>query len=118
MSFDADYKAAAADLLEVLGEDVSYTPRGGVARTIRAIVDRSPPQRIDARGNVFTPRLTIQVLNDATDGIDSASMDAGGSDRVSLAYRPGTTAQSFGVYFPPEGTANAMNGAMLELDLR
>lgn len=118
MSFDADFKAAAVDLLEVLGEDVSYTPRGGAARTIRAIVNRTPPQRVDGRGQVFTPRLTIQVLNDATDGIDSSTMDAGGSDQVTLAYRPGTTAQTFGVYLPPEGTSNSMNGAMLELDLK
>ncbi len=98
-------------------ESVSYTPSGGSARTISAIVDRSPAAMITDNG-VSTPRVRITVANHATRGILSSAVNQHGADKVSVAVMQGGTAESLGVYLPPPGTPGTQDAGMIVLDLR
>ena len=99
-------------------EDVVYVPLGGEERTVKAIVDRNPPERVDALGNLVTPKMTVQVANDATSGIAIAGLNAFGNDKIRVAYRVGGDAQDFGIYLPDPSAGDFQSGGMLTLDLR
>lgn len=71
-------------------ESITYTPRGGVTRTINAIVNRNPPDT--AGGNGLKPSMTLTVANSATLGIDITTFNAGG-DYVTLGTDTGDTAR-------------------------
>jgi hypothetical protein len=114
----------AADAVNVFanptefGESGTFTPRGGTPRTIGAVVDRNPPERINARGEFVTPKMTITVANDATTGISSADLDAYGNDKFAIPLRIGGVAQVFGVYLPDSSAGNFMDAGMITLDLK
>jgi hypothetical protein len=98
------------------GEQVTYSPLNGTPRTINAIVNRQPPEVYSGSGEVLTPLMSILVRNDATYGISSATLNANGNDRVTVAERIGGTAKSYGVYLPENGGTHDVG--MLELYLR
>lgn len=108
---------AAAPHFAMQGEDVVYVPHGGTERPIKAIVNRDPPARMTVDGKMVTPRMTVEVQNDATTGISSAELNGYGNDKIRIAYRPGGTAEDFGVYFS-EGVDAAISPTSLLLDLR
>lgn len=65
------------------GEEIVYTPYGGSAKTIRAMVNRNPSDPM-AEGGQRTMENTIEVFisTDATHGISSITL---GEDKVQVA---------------------------------
>jgi hypothetical protein len=116
--FDQLLIDTAPEFASGFGERIVFTPRSGIPRTIDAIVDRSPPMRVNAAGQVVTPKMTIQVVNDATAGISSAQLDAYGNDKATLALRIGGEAQEFGVYLPDQSSGSYSDAGMITLDLK
>jgi hypothetical protein len=98
-SFEQDFGASAArDLLAAFGEDVDYTPKGGVARSIVMIVERNPSESVS--GRMLKPKLRLTALNHPTLGINASSFNAGG-DFVELAVRNGGTAERIVLHAVP-----------------
>lgn len=77
-------------------ENISYTPYGGSAKTIKAIVDRQDMQAesVDG-GNTLARYIRISVANHADDGILSVSVR---KDKVSVPWREGGTAEDWLVH--------------------
>ena len=72
MATESAIRQYAAALERGLAESIVYTPTGGTARTITALVDRQPPSlSLEAPA----PRIRIRVLNDATLGIEGKSLN-------------------------------------------
>jgi hypothetical protein len=111
---------AAEAMLDQWGESVTYTPRSGAARSIKAIVDRNVPRPVGGPGEgVNRPDLTIEVANRATSiaddgygGISSAGVDTGG-DKVTLPKRIGQAAQDMRI-----AQVLGQDEAMLTLEVR
>lgn len=82
-SIKADVLGVFLDVNE-FAELITYLPRKGGRRAIRAIVDRSPPAVYDAAGNVVLPEYVITVKNCCKSGISSKEVEPGGGDRVEL----------------------------------
>lgn len=63
-------------------ESVTYTPYGGVAKSIKAIVTRN---RLNPdsqnQGHILTNQVEIQIANDSTYGVTAINK---GQDKVSL----------------------------------
>jgi hypothetical protein len=76
-----------------LTETVSYLVAGEDARSIHATVDRGGAEPI-MQGQA--PGIQIAVLNDASVGIDAATLDVG-TDRIEVAERIGGTAKARGI---------------------
>lgn len=94
--------ADAEAMMREWGEQITYSPAGGAARTILAVIDRDVPREVAGagEGTVIRPALTIEVLNRSTSyagdgfgGIGSAELDTGG-DRVTLSRRIGESARA------------------------
>jgi len=86
MAFKSDLAQDAAKTFlnsDEFAEDVTYTPKGGVAKVIKAVVNRKriDPASEDA-GRILINQCEIFIANDAVSGI--ASINKGG-DLVSLA---------------------------------
>jgi hypothetical protein len=121
MDWAALQKNLAPAFSNGFGEDVLYTPTGGTPRTIKAHVDRNPPEHIAPDGQVLTPKMRITVNNDATTGISSATVDRYGSDTITVAYRIGTAPTAFPLYQVPPGTPLKMaanDAGRITFDLR
>lgn len=73
------------------GEPVTYTPRGGSALSINAVVVRRLPDAVEESVSGFAPVMEIYIANDATKGV--TAVDTGG-DVVAVADRIGGTARS------------------------
>jgi hypothetical protein len=79
-------------------ESISYTPSGGAAKTIDAVVFREGSRQHEdtiGRGTRTNQRqydIEILISNDATDGIATVIPR---EDTVSVAKRPGEAAQTF-----------------------
>ena len=93
---------AALFLIE-FGEDILYrASEGGTERTVRAIIDRNPPEALAEPPNkALAPLLAVEVMNSADEvtlagntfkGISTSEVDTGGGE-VKLALRIGETAQ-------------------------
>ena len=86
MSLKDSIKADATDVFlktSEFAELVTYLPRNGGRRVIRAIVDRSPPAVYNAAGDgVVLPSYVITVCNCCRTGVSSAEVDTG--DAVEL----------------------------------
>jgi transcription elongation factor len=78
--------AAEAAMACLDSETVVYTPRGGDAVSISAVVERMAPGMVGSVGPVPLARLVVR--NDATCGIAAASIDTGG-DTVAWAPKKG-----------------------------
>lgn len=86
MAFKSDLAQDAAKTFlnsDEFAEDITYTPKGGVAKVIKAVVNRKriDPAPEDA-GRILINQCEIFIANDAVSGI--ASINKGG-DLVSLA---------------------------------
>ncbi len=73
------------------GQTIVYTPRGGVNRSIEAIVDYPGPEEIRRGTGGARPHVEILVRNNSTTGIGSREVDRGG-DKVALPVRYGRAA--------------------------
>lgn len=69
-------------------ELISYFPRAGGEKSIRAIVDREPVAIYEADGSVLVPKFTIEICNCCTSGMAAKSIDTGG-DYVEMIAREG-----------------------------
>lgn len=84
----------ADDVIAVLlntdefAETIVYTPLNGSPLSIKAIVERNPPEPIGNPPKLVAGRMIITVANDALLGISSATINTGG-DTVTLATRIG-----------------------------
>jgi len=81
-----DLTGDAQTFLHDFGETVTYKPRSGKPRAIKAVVDRSPPAPVEP--GAIAPLATITVANDQHEGIASDQLDTGG-DEVDMAVRVG-----------------------------
>jgi hypothetical protein len=99
MSFYDDIKAEMKDLVYNSDNDASelieYWPAGVEAnkRTIWAVLDRP---NSTANGNVQAPVISMNVLNDSTDGVASTEIDTG-TDLFKFSERYGNAAKTFNV---------------------
>jgi hypothetical protein len=94
-SFDTDFAEAFPDLLELHGESIVYHPFNGSQRTIDAIVNRNPSQPMPGvDGQLVIYNMTIRVLNDGTDGIESGAEFDSGGDTIDVARQANGTAEN------------------------
>jgi hypothetical protein len=84
--------AAARAQVAAFGVAVTYKPFGGTARPILAIVDRNPAGKVGGGKETVGPKMTICVVNWATDGISSAEF-VGNKDKMSLVLTLGKAAE-------------------------
>lgn len=86
----------AGDMREIFldagdfAETVLYKPASGRPRNILAIVDRNPPTDIKEMQRSVAELLTIEVINDNTDGIAIGELKVG-HDQIRLAVKTGDT---------------------------
>lgn len=64
-------------------ETITYTFRAGGSRSIKAIIDRSPPAVYDAAGEVVMPEYIITIHHDPVTGVEADEINTGG-DTVTL----------------------------------
>ena len=84
--------SALDDILDELGESVTYKPAGGGTRDIVAIVIRESAVDMPGMDYISSPMIQVIVKNDSTEGITASEIDTGG-DVISLAIRQGEAAQ-------------------------
>ena len=121
MDWNTLLQNTAPAFANVFGEYVVYTPATGSPRTIKAHVDRNPPEHIAPDGQVLTPKLRITVNNDATTGISTATADFHGSDKITVAERIGGIPAVFSMFQVPPGTTLQMaanDAGRITFDLR
>lgn len=101
-TFETEFASdAVVDLLTQFGATITYTPNGGDARSILAVINRGQAQAIDGPGEAIPgPGLTVEVANRATaiaddtvGGISSSALDEG-LDTVTIPKRHGGTAKA------------------------
>jgi len=69
-------------------ETVIYTPKGGTAKEIKAVITRRPPEPDDSvSGRVLQDQVEVSIVNDATYGIATVSL--GGDTVVFPKYAGG-----------------------------
>ena len=85
MSFKDQLAADAVNIFlnaNEFAEEITYTPKGESAKTIKAIVDRKRSDAADqGLGRIAQNQAEISIANDATNGV--ASVDKG-DDEVSF----------------------------------
>lgn len=87
--FDTTMQLAGEAAMECLGtEAVIYTPRAGAARPIQVIV-----QRLGLDPIQHVPIARIKARQQATLGLDAASLDTGG-DKITWSPKRGGPARS------------------------
>lgn len=86
LAFEDDGRFAFADT-DVFAESLTYKKKDGTTRTIKGVVHRAVPPVIDVNG-VVRYVLLVEVVNDATYGIDITELDTG-ADKIAVAYRKG-----------------------------
>jgi len=91
-TFEDTYVSEAANSIAVLGyEDITYLPRGGGSRAIKALVDYEGVDSLGGAPHGKSYTIEVSVVNSATVGISSSELDTGG-DKVSLPKRIGEAA--------------------------
>jgi len=83
-TLEITFTSAATALLAALGEDVTHTPVGGTARTIRAVLD-SVAQAV---GDAFSERMETQWRVTA-----AASANVAIGDRIATTLKAWTVTQ-------------------------
>jgi len=79
--------------MESLSYDtVTYRPRSGGTRSIKAIIDYPGPEAIGTLAGGSRPVLDIYMENNSVRGITSAEVDTGG-DKLDLPMRYGLSAK-------------------------
>lgn len=85
--FDDTLIAAAESFFLLPGtEKVTYFPAAGGSRKIKAVISRIGADSIPGVEGGSLPGFTVLVRNNATAGIDSASVNTGG-DKIECAKR-------------------------------
>ena len=110
--FDTLLTETASEFTDVFAEDVTYWPRAGGSRAIKAIVSRQTPEQLPGEARAHGMTITVTVENNATSGISSSEVDTGG-DKIELARRIGET--------PIKRAINKIlnqDAGMMELELR
>lgn len=67
-------------------ETITYIPKSGLSRQIRAVVNRPGPEQMDDIAGGSRPHHDVLVKNNAADGIASSEVDTGG-DTLELGLR-------------------------------
>lgn len=62
-------------------ETVTYTPKGGVAKSIKAVVQRDPIRLIGGQREYPTKTVRLRIQKDATYGVDTVKVSG---DTVTL----------------------------------
>lgn len=76
-------------------EEIVYTPSGGIAKTIDAVVNRDAVKEDSAgKQNLRSLNIEIEISTDATTGV---AIVTAGEDTVALAKRVGETATTMTV---------------------
>lgn len=99
-SFATDFADAAGPMIiDVHGEEITYTPREGTARQIKAVVEREAPGLLEEAPGQMAPMGVILVMantaaisKDTRGGIGGDELNLGG-DTVTLSIRIGADAQ-------------------------
>lgn len=92
-TFTDSFAAALPLLFAQLSEAVVYKPRDGRPRTIRAIVNRKPPESVngaDAPTFSFSVKVFADMQTTTYGGIEVTEVDTGG-DKIEVAPRRGGT---------------------------
>lgn len=85
--FDDTLKSASDSFFLLPGAEwVTYKPRAGAARRIRAVVTRNPESNVPGVEGGSLPPFEVLVKNDETAGIASEDVDTGG-DEIELGRR-------------------------------
>ena len=88
-TFDATLQAAAPAFFQLPGaEVVTYFPRSGNSRQIKAVVTRTEAEPAPAADGLVAPVFEVLVRNDSTAGIASDELDTGG-DKIEMAVKVG-----------------------------
>jgi hypothetical protein len=93
-TFTDNMTAALPLLFAQLSEAVVYRPRDGKPRTIRAIVNRKPPESVngtEAPTFSFSVKVFADSETETYGGIDVTEVNTGG-DKIEVAPRRGGTA--------------------------
>jgi hypothetical protein len=106
-NFDKQIISEAQFFLDTSGETITYKPRGGNRRSIKAIVDREGSQALDGVPHGNSPISHITVANNSTIGISSSEIDYGG-DKVTISHRAGQTSQDRPITKPISQDAGMM----------
>lgn len=124
-AFETAFAASPAKgLLAYHGEDVTYTPSGGAARTIKAIIDRNPPEPIPgvagslSRFAAATIAIGTTALSTTTDTdgfgcITLAELNVG-KDTLTITERTGVGGNVARII----GRVLSQDGNMLTLEVR
>lgn len=120
-AFDTNFAASAAlallgdpndpDDLGQFGEWITYRPREGRPRRIRAMVTRKPPDFVSEDQRLINQKVAIRVYDDPENGISGRTVDRGG-DRVEVALLKGQPAVSLSITLAPMHS----NGGLLRLE--
>jgi hypothetical protein len=86
----------AAALARGMAEAVVYATAAGASRTICVCVERSVPQHVSESGGRSIESLRVTALNDATSGIDSATLNCR-KDTLTVSRLPGQTAEAVAI---------------------
>lgn len=71
--------------LDEFAETITYKFRDGGSRTIKAVIDRSPPAVYDAAGEVVLPDYIISIHHDQVTGVEANEVNTGGDTAVMFA---------------------------------
>ena len=86
-AFSQTLQAAAESFFLLPGAQwVTYVPRTGAARRIRAVVRRGGPENMPGIADGSRPMFEVLVKNDDTEGIASDAIDTGG-DKIQMGLR-------------------------------
>jgi len=119
--FTAEFAETGPDLIESMGETVTYYPSGGdTGRQIKAVIERDPLQSVgEVPGPSIAPRAMLTVLDrqtsisdDGLGGIASTEIDTA-VDEIAYAVRVGEEAER-----RPLGARPKALGGMLRLEVR
>lgn len=84
-TLDTQLSTEAADFLADFGESITYTPDGGSAKSITAVVDRNPLASVPTAGRAVARNLVqVTLANHATTGVTAIKE---GFDTVALKLR-------------------------------
>lgn len=78
------------NLVRQFGESLTYHPRGGVARTVKGIVERDV--EVISEAGVSGKATIVRVLDKSVCGIQSTEIDTGG-DEIEVSLRVGDVAK-------------------------
>lgn len=73
MQNDAEYLVDT----DVFGESVTYTARGGSAKSYDAVVDRRPAEPVDGQSRGLAPNLVVTLIRDSTGTVGPANARPG-----------------------------------------